>query len=97
MIQSFKDRATEDIYNGLNSKLARKKLNPLLFTIAGRKLDMLDAANSLEDLRIPPSNRLESLKGDLAGTYSIRLNERYLITFAWSDHGPEQVEIVDYH
>lgn len=62
-----------------------------------RKLDQLDSAMELSDLRVPPGNRLESLKSDRAGTYSIRINDRYRICFAWTDSGPDEVEIVDYH
>ncbi len=97
MIQSFADEATEDIYNGIESKQARKRLNPVFYPIASRKLDMLDTAVDLEDLKIPPANRLEALKGKLKGKYSIRINDRYRIIFSWSNRGPEQVEIIDYH
>ena len=61
------------------------------------KLQMLDAAKRLDDLRVPPGNRLEALKGDRAGQHSIRVNEQYRICFAWSNSGPEAVEIVNYH
>ena len=97
MIGSFADKATEDVYNELNSKQARKILNPVLHAVAHRKLDMLDAAHTLEDLKIPPSNRLEALKGDRVGQHSIRINDQYRIAFFWGPQGPEQVEIVDYH
>lgn len=97
MIQSFGDSATEDIFNGLNSKQARKKLDSSLHSIACRKLDMLDAAIDLNDLKIPPANRLEALKGNLKGKYSIRINDQYRIVFIWGIQGPEQVEIIDYH
>ena len=97
MIRSFKNEGTEDIFNGVNSKAARRLLPPHLWKIAGRKLDLLDAAVTLEDLRIPPGNRLETLKGDREGQYSIRINERYRICFIWTDEGPKDVEIVDYH
>lgn len=97
MIQSFADSATEDIFNGVNSKQARKRLDPSLYSIACRKLDMLDAAINLNDLKVPPANRLEALKGDLKGKYSIRINDQYRIIFVWGIKGPEQVEIIDYH
>jgi proteic killer suppression protein len=97
VIQSFADDATADIFNGINSKRARKKLDPSLYSVACRKLDMLDAANDLNDLKIPPANRLEPLKGDLKGKYSIRINDQYRIIFFWGIQGPEQVEIIDYH
>jgi len=97
MIRSFKNAATEDVFNGVNSKAARKACPPHLWEIAVRKLDLLDAAETLEDLRVPPGNRLEALKGDRAGQYSIRINEQYRICFVWRDGGTEEVEIVDYH
>lgn len=97
MIQSFADAETEDIYNGLNSKRARKRLDPIFYEIARRKLDMMEAAMDLIDLKIPPANRLEMLKGNLKGKYSIRINDQYRIVFAWGVQGPEQVKITDYH
>lgn len=97
MIQSFADEATSDIFNGINSKRARKRLDPSLYPVAHRKLDMLEAALHLDDLRMPPANRLEALKGNLKGKYSIRINDQYRIVFVWGIQGPEQVEIIDYH
>ncbi|QLH36576.1 MAG: type II toxin-antitoxin system RelE/ParE family toxin [Parachlamydiaceae bacterium] len=96
MIQSFADEATEDFYNGINSKGARKKLNPSLYSLACRKLDILDAALHLDDLKAPPANRLEVLKGSPKGKHSICINDQYRIVFFWGIHGPEQVEIIDY-
>ena len=95
-IQSFRDQATEDFfYDGiLPSKgcgWARIK------SIVARKLDMIEAANALQDLRIPPSNRLEKLRGDLEDYYSIRINNQWRIVFRWTDQGPEEVGIIDYH
>lgn len=97
MIQSFADEATEDIFHGINSKRARKKLALSLHPIAYRKLDMLDAAINLNDLRVPPGNRLEELKGNLKGHHSIRINDQFRIIFIWGILGPEEVEIIDYH
>ena len=97
MIQSFADPATEDIYNGRSTKAARKRLSAQLQSVARRKLDALDAAETLQDLRVPPGNRLEALKGDRQGQYSIRINDQFRICFAWTMNGPELVEIVDYH
>ncbi len=92
MIRSFADRNTE--------KLARLesvvKFRPFE-RIALRKLVQLDVAERLNDLRIPPGNRLERLKGDRAGQYSIRINDQYRICFTWSAKGPENVEICNYH
>lgn len=65
--------------------------------IAARKLDMLDAAVALADLRVPPANRLEALRGDRAGQHSIRIHDQFRICFRWTDAGPEDVEIADYH
>jgi proteic killer suppression protein len=68
-----------------------------LWKIAARKLDQLDSVASLEELRIPPGNRLETLKGNRKGQFSIRINEQYRICFGWTDSEPIEVEIVDYH
>jgi len=97
MIVSFKDKATEDIFNGVNSKLARKACPQTLWRVTVRKLDQLDSVQSLEELKVPPGNRLESLFGNRAGSYSIRINEQYRICFSWEELGPENVEITDYH
>lgn len=97
MIQSFADESTKDIFNGINSKLSRKRLDSSLHRIAYRKLDMLNAAWDLNDLKIPPGNKLEALKGSLKGKYSIRINDQYRIIFSWSPKGPEHVEVIDYH
>ena len=66
-------------------------------TIAMRKLAMLNQAGRLDDLRVPPGNRLEALKGDRAGQHSIRVNDQFRVCFRWTEAGPEDVEIVDYH
>ena len=97
MIVSFNDKATEDIFNGVNSKLARKACPQILWRVAARKLDQLDSVQSLEELKVPPGNRLENLSGDRAGSYSIRINEQYRICFSWVELGPMNVEITDYH
>ena len=97
MILSYKNRGTEDIFNGNDTKLARKTCPQSLWKVARRKLDLLDFAASLNDLRSPPRNRLQALKGDRKGQYSIRINDQYRICFVWSDNGVENVEIVDYH
>jgi proteic killer suppression protein len=97
MIRSFHDRGTEDIFNRINSKEARRTSPENLWSVARRKLDQLNAVVSLESLRIPPGNKLESLKGDRQGQYSIRINEQFRICFIWTDQGPERVEITDYH
>jgi proteic killer suppression protein len=68
-----------------------------LWPIARRKLDQLNQAHSVDDLRAPPANRLEKLSGDRLGRYSIRINAKYRVCFRWTERGPDQVEIVDYH
>jgi proteic killer suppression protein len=88
VIQSFADNATEDIFNGIKSKRAKKRLDPILYPIAQRKLDMLNSAYDLIDLKVPPANRLEALKGDLKGRHSIRINDQYRIVFSWGKQGP---------
>ena len=97
MILSFANQATEDIYDGKNSSEARRILPRTLWNIAVRKLDQIDASVSLDDLRVPPGNRLEALKSDRVGQYSIRINDQYRICFVWNETDPSQVEIVDYH
>lgn len=97
MIRSFKNPGTEDIFNGRNTKEARRCCPQGLWTVASRKLDQVDSAVSLQDLRVPPGNRLELLSDDRAGQWSIRINDQYRICFRWTDNGPDDVEIVDYH
>ncbi len=97
MILSFKDLGTQDIYNGRNTKPARKTCPQTLYNVAFRKLDQIDSAVELNDLRVPPGNRLEALEGDRAGQHSIRINHQYRICFIWTKNGAAEVEIVDYH
>jgi toxin HigB-1 len=97
MIASFGNIATEDIFDGQNSTTARRALPRALWKIAFRELDQLNTAISLEDLRVPPGNKLEALQGDRRGQYSIRINEKYRICFIWKETDAENVEIVDYH
>jgi toxin HigB-1 len=96
MIISFGDQATEDIYNGIRSKAART-IPSVLWNVSIRKLDMINAAHDLKDLRIPPANRLESLMGKRRGFYSIRVNDQYRIIFRWIENGAKDVAIIDYH
>ena len=93
MIKGFKDAATEALFKGGRPA---KHLRPIA-KVARRKLDMLDYAETLGDLRVPPGNRLEALKGDRQGQHSIRINEQWRICFVWRSDGPIGVEIVDYH
>jgi proteic killer suppression protein len=97
MIVAFGDFGTEDIFNGENTRAARRACPEHLWKIAARKLDQLDSAMTIDDLRAPPGNRLEALIGNRKGQYSIRINSQYRICFVWSEQGPDEVEIVDYH
>ncbi|MCK4394447.1 type II toxin-antitoxin system RelE/ParE family toxin [Candidatus Bipolaricaulota bacterium] len=97
MIRSFATQATEDIFNGRSTKAARRTCPQNLWSIAGRKLDQLDSVESLRGLRIPPGNCLEQLSGSRRGQFSIRINDRYRVCFRWTETGPADVEIVDYH
>ena len=97
MIRSFGDKGTKDVYDGKDTRQARRTCPPELWRVAQRKLDMLRRAVRRDDLRFPPGNRLEQLKGDRAGQDAIRVNDQYRICFVWQDDGVEQVEIVDYH
>jgi toxin HigB-1 len=97
MILSFRDQATEDIFNGRDTKPARRACPTALWAVARRKLDQLNAAVALTDLRAPPANRLEALKGNRRGQHSIRVNDQYRVCFQWTSEGPEHVEITDYH
>lgn len=96
MIVGFKDQGTEDLYNGLSTAKSRKIPQDIHKT-ACRKLDMIDAARDLRDLKVPPANRLEALKGLLKGKYSIRINDQFRIVFEFKDNNAYEVEIVDYH
>ena len=93
MIRSFKDRETQKIFEGRYSDKIPQKLT----RVAERKLRILHRASLLEDLRIPPGNRLESLKGSREGQWSIRINDKYRICFFWKDADAHDVEVVDYH
>ncbi len=97
MIKSFGDRATEDIFNRLNSRAARSCCPEHLCSVAQRKLDQLNSVVTLASLRIPPGNQFEALKGDRLGQYSIRINAQYRLCFQWATEGPSQVSIIDYH
>lgn len=97
MIKSFNSRGTADLFNGGDSKAARRVCPTELGNAARRKLERVDDATKLSDLAIPRGNRLESLRGDREGQHSIRINDRYRICFRWTEAGAEDVEIVDYH
>ena len=92
MIVSFKCTDTESLF-----RQGKTRVWSSILSVVERKLTMLDAASSLIDLKSPPGNRLESLGGDRTGPHSIRINAQWRICFIWGIHGPENVEIVDYH
>ena len=91
-IQSFKCKDTRDLFEG-----TRRRRFVNIEAVAMRKLAMLNRATTLEDLRIPPNNRLEALLGDREGEYSIRVNRQWRVCFVWTENGPKDLEIVDYH
>lgn len=96
MIASFSDRATEALFYGETGK-AVKRIPSGIRIVAVRKLDMMNAAHELQDLRVPPGNRLEALKGELRGKHSIRINEQWRIVFRWKNGDAHEVAIDDYH
>jgi proteic killer suppression protein len=93
VIQSFRDRETERLFRRERSKAVPTALQ----RVALRKLVQVDAATTLDDLRVPPGNRLEALGADRRGQYSIRINERWRVCFVWKEGHAHEVEIVDYH
>jgi toxin HigB-1 len=93
MIKSFKCKETEKIFK----RIISKKFPAEIFKRAFVKLHSIDVANDINDLRIPPSNNLEALKGNRKGQYSIRINDQWRICFIWNDNDAHDVEIVDYH
>lgn len=97
MIRSFATPGTRDIFDGLETKAARRTCHESVWAVARRKLDQLNQAAELSDLRAPPGNRLEKLKGERRGQHSVRINDRFRVCFRWTREGPEGVEIVDYH
>jgi proteic killer suppression protein len=97
VIRSFANQATEDLFNGRNTSSARRACPIRLWSIVQRKLDQLDSAVLLSELRVPPGNNLEALHGNRKGQYSIRINERYRICFRWLQNEADSVEVVDYH
>lgn len=92
MIKTFRCRDTQGLF-----ETGKSRRFSGVASVAQRKLTLLDAANTLEALRAPPGNRLEALKGDRVGCHSIRINDQYRVCFRWTDGGPADVEIVDYH
>ena len=96
MIRSFGGKSTADFYHGRSTAQSRKVATAIRAQ-ALRKLDILNAAVTIEDLRSPPGNRLERLSGDLEGFHSVRINQQWRLVFRWVDGGADDVEIVDYH
>ena len=96
MIGSFGDEATADVFHGRRSRRVRR-LSPDVIRLAARKLDLINAARALLDLRSPPGNRLELLRGDLAGFHSIRVNDQWRLIFRWANGQAEDVQLIDYH
>jgi toxin HigB-1 len=96
MIKGFRDQTTSDIFNGHDTKAARK-IPKSIWGVASRKLDLLNAAQNINDLRVPPGNRLELLKGKWGGYHSIRVNDQFRVVFHWSDASPKDVCVTDYH
>jgi len=93
VIRSFRDKDTEAVWR----RSFVKKLSPELSRLTYNKLVLIDAAGSINDLRVPPGNRLEKLSGDRAGQYSVRVNDQWRVCFTWSAAGSANVELVDYH
>jgi len=97
LIQTFADQGSRDVYAGIDSKVARARLPKPLWSIARRKLHWVDSARTVDVLRVPPGNRLEALKGDRAGIWSIRINDQYRITFRFQQGNAYEVCCEDYH
>ncbi|MCP5417695.1 MAG: type II toxin-antitoxin system RelE/ParE family toxin [Chromatiaceae bacterium] len=96
MIVSFGNRVTSDLFHGISNSRV-KRLPPQIIETALYKLDALNAAESLDDLRSPPGNRLEAMKGDFKGFHSIRINAQWRIIFRWQESNAFEVQIIDYH
>jgi len=97
VIRSFAGSGTEDIFNGADTRAARRTCPKSLWPSARRKLDQLNRVRDLAELAIPPGNRLERLRGNRVGQHSIRINEQYRVCFHWENGYADQVEITDYH
>lgn len=97
MIQGFKNTGTEDVFDGIASRAARKCCPQGIWAVARRKLDMVNRVRDVSELKIPPGNRLERLKGNRSNQFSIRINQQYRICFVWEEGHAYEVEITDYH
>ncbi len=97
MIRSFKNRGTEAVFDGTDTSAARRVCPRRLWGVARRKLDQINRVREVNELAVPPGNRLERLRGERRGQYSIRINEQYRICFWWEGEDATEVEITDYH
>ena len=97
MIRSFHDQGTEGVLEGADASAARKACPRVLWSVARRKLDQLNAVRDLRDLAVPPGNRLDRLRGDRLGQHSIRINDPFRVCFRWEAGDALEVEIADYH
>jgi proteic killer suppression protein len=97
VIRTFADHATEDLFNGIDSRRARAACPIQVWPVVRRKLDQLNRVRMVQELRIPPGNRLQRLVGNRAGQYSIRINDQYRVCFRWEEGYADDVEVTDYH
>ncbi|MFQ5779523.1 MAG: type II toxin-antitoxin system RelE/ParE family toxin [Nitrospiria bacterium] len=97
MIRSFRNRGTEDIFDGSNTRAARRACPRAVLPVARRKLDQINRVRDVRELEVPPGNQLERLGGDRSGQYSIRINDQYRICFYWERGYADEIEITDYH
>jgi proteic killer suppression protein len=97
MIKTFKSAGTEDVFDGIASRAARKCCPQSIWPVARRKLDLINRVREVNELKVPPGNRLERLKGDRESQYSIRINQQYRICFTWEEGHAYEIEITDYH
>jgi len=97
MIQSFRNRGTEEVFDGVDGVSARRVCHQTLWASARRKLDQINRVQKLRELAVPPGNHLEALRGDRLGQHSIRINDQYRICFRWENGDAYEVEITDYH
>ena len=97
MIASFHDRGTEEVFDGADTRAARRACPARLWSVARRKLDQINRVRDIRSLAVPPGNRLERLRGDRSGQFSLRINEQYRICFQWEGDHAYEVETTDYH
>jgi toxin HigB-1 len=97
MIKTFKSAGTEDIFDGVASQVARKCCPQALWPVARRKMDQINRVREINELKVPPGNRLKVLKGDRDDQYNIRINQQYRICFTWEESHAYEIEITDYH